>query len=354
MANILFVNLRKSEFKTWVAEQQAKIFGHEIFHVLDQVLGQPIEKSFTKLYAYPSKESFIDTVNLAVDMFGIQYITTQTDFLNPLLDEIKTSAKIIPDIKSSINSIVDKIEFSYFCEKNNLPYINYSIPKNIDELKNVKGPFFIKTSNGTGGSVSLENKLRYYDYNRYESSEKFIEILKETNSLEDFFNIQINGEEFEIKKYKYNKGISGLKTKFIIQDCVFSDLYYILGGVVIDYKIYFVYVSKIVNPEATDIYFHDHKYRQNVFLDYNQDISKIIDLCGENVYNSFIDQFNNLIKLSGLKNSIFHIDFIPYKNTLVMQDLNLRTGGTFTNILKNNNLKHPLNLDYPSLWKFTN
>lgn len=348
MANILFVNLRKSELKTWVTEQQAKSFGHEIFHVLEY----PKENSFNKLYAYPSKDSFIDTVNLAVNMFDIQYITTQTDFLNPLLDEIKTFAKIIPDMKLPINDIVDKIEFSYFCEKNNLPYINYSIPKNMDELKNVKGPFFIKVANGTGGSVNVQNKLRYYDYNRYESSEKFIDTLKKTDSLEDFFNIQVNGEEFKIEKNKYNKGISGIKTKFIIQDCISSDLFYIFGGIIIDYKIYFVYIAKNINPEANGIYLYDYKYRQNVFLDYNQDVSKIIDMCGENVYNSFMDQFNKLIKVSGLRNSIFHVDFIPYKNTYVMQDLNLRTGGTFTNILKNNNLQHPMYFNYPLIWKF--
>lgn len=348
MANILFINLKKSETKILVTEHQAKLFGHNIFHVLEQ----PKEKSFNKLYAYPSKESFIDIISLAVDMFDIQYITTQTDFLNPLLDEIKTPAKIIPEVKIPINSIVDKIEFSYFCKKNNLPYINFSVPKNIDELNNIKGPFFIKVANGTGGSLNSQNKLRYYDYNRYESIKHFIDTLEKTNSLQDFFNIQINGEEFKFEKNKYNKGIFDLKTKFIIQDCVSSNLFYMFGGIIVDYKVYFVYSSKINNIEADGVYSNNYKYRQNVFLDYEQNISKIIDMCGHNVYDLFVEQFNKLIKLSGLKNSVFHVDFVPYKDTYVMQDLNLRIGATFTNLLKNNNLKHPQNLDYPVLWKF--
>lgn len=350
MANILFVNLRKTENKTWVVEQQAKFFGHEIFHVLEQ----PKEKSFNKLYAYPSKESFIDTINLAIDMFDIQYVTTQTDLLHPVLDEVKSSVKIIPEMDVPTNNLVDKIEFSYFCQQNNLPYINYSVPKNIDELNNVEEPFYIKISNGTGGTLNVQNKLRNYDYNRYENVEHFINTVEKTNSLQDFFNIQINGEEFKSEKNKYNKGISGLKNKFIIQDCISSNLFYMFGGIVVDYKLYFVYISKIDNIEANGIYVNNYDYRQNIFLDYNQDVSIIIDMCGEDVYNLFVDQFNKLIKASGLKNCVFDVDFIPYKDTYVMQDLNFRIGATFTSMLKNNNLKHPLNLDYPSLWKFIN
>lgn len=348
MANILFVNLQKSADKIKLASKEASFFGHNVYHVLDKPT-EKIKDIISKKIIYVNSTDFLNTCLLTIDSFNIDYVTTQTDLFGSLLDVLSKeyNVKIIPNInKFGIIDFVDKIKFSETLKKCDLPHIKYWVPKNVTELMSIKGPIFVKPSNGTAGSVKGQNhgnRYAFFDYQKFDDVTSFYKLLIENNKLNNFFDTQNNGSEFV-----GDKGVKGILGKHIIQECVEFQKFIIVNVLIIKKTIYFV-VASLCNPaEKKEFYYQDNNFREDIFINQHENHDRIIAFYGEPIYKEIMRQLVRISAISEIDMSYMSVDFLNHKGQLIMQDANLRIGGTPSKKIINLNLIGKI----PSLYNY--
>lgn len=355
MATVLFLNLKKSKAKAYAAALDCHRFGHTVIHLMEK----PAILFDNALFCSPNKEDFFCKAKEIINAFDVDYVTTQTDLFVPILDDLnnETRAKIIPELKNfKINDIVDKINFAYFCQNYNLNHPRFWIPNLIENLiqiqKEYTGPIFIKPSNSTAGTndgFNHENRYGDFDYRKFDSVNHFQNYLISTNQINKFFRTQQIGSEFS-----NDKGIKNIKGKHIIQENMFLDKFFAFSGVVYNKSIFPIYFSNFdiekCNRDLSCISVLAKNRSYIMAQEHNQ--NQIESFLTKDVYFELMYQIKTLVDIVGIHNAFLTLEFyIPDLSNVkksMMQDINFRLGGSYTNQIINGVESFP----HCSLWKY--
>lgn len=347
--NLLFVNVSKNTKIILLHNAEAEMYGHKVYNITDFSRSNHNMLSHVE-YMNPNLTDYEHRILKLIELHDIDYISTQCEVLQPLIDKIVKIGKCkgIPSMAINANSLTDKEKFYKFCQMAGLPQPDTFVPTTIEQVSKYDKPLFIKPTNGTEGSIKLhlsEDKYAFYDYCRFESGDHFLNVLEKTNHLPKF--LQTQNSFGELPK---GKSLYGIKGRHLFQECLTTPYYYYFNFIVINGKIRFLVNNKSKMKQESNMYLYMMKDAEvQVLTKDDNNHAKVRDFVGARVFENFMEQIHTLIEHAGVELAGFNLAFIPFGDTYHLQDITLRHGGSRTH--QSINSLQKCKLKYESIWE---
>lgn len=332
---LLFVNLSKNSHLMNLTVAEAERYGHTVYNLMD--FPKPSHKTLKHVeYCKPTIHDYRQAITGLVSRHQIDYVLTQCDNLYPLLDSLDEKIKVLPRItKCKINQLTDKQNFYHFCRAHGVPQPHSIVANSIEEIMSeFDGEIFVKPTNGADGTVRLymtEEKYSQFDYMKYKNPKQFIDLLEKYNAIDDFLDVQKNGKEMKI-----GKGLTGIKGKHMIQECVNTPNHFALNTVVANDQIKFTVIQKCTLPRNIGIFFNSYPHTRQYIIDKSMDnYGSVKEILGENNFKQAMEQLHKIINSAGMKLGIFSVSMVTLTSGQVyLFDPHLRIGGGMAREIK--------------------
>jgi len=332
---LLFVNLSKNSHLINLTAAEAERYGHSVYNLMD--FPKPTHRTLKHVeYCRPNINDYKQVINRLVSRHQIDYVLTQCDNLYPLLDSLDENIKVIPTItKCKVNELTDKQKFYNFCLRHGVPQPHSIVANSIDEIMSeFHGEIFVKPTNGADGTVRLymtEEKYSQFDYMKYKNPKQFIDLMEKYNAIDDFLDVQKNGREMKV-----GKGLSGIRGKHMVQECVDSRNHFALNTIVADNQIKFTVIQKTQLPRDICIYFLSYPHTEQYIIDKRLDnYGTVKNILGKNIFKQAIEQMYRIINSAGMRLGIFSVSMVSMESgQIYLFDPHLRIGGGMAREIK--------------------